>query len=830
GSPLLLQTGTFTVGGNMIYNSGGNIHMVVAGAGGPFIIKGSLTINGAGANLNMGTMSSIFSVGAGITINNGTIFMGNAGGNNIAVTGDIDINGGAINDSSGIISLTGNWNKTGGTFNTLGGTVTFNSATGNQTVTTNTAGGETFYNLTINNTAGNVVLANNVNVNNQLTFTKGLIVTNANTASVGSSGSIIGAAQSTGWVDGNLQEGISATTPYLFTIGDATTYAPSTLAFNSVSTPGNITISTSTPFASTPGLASFALSQTAYANRYWTLTKNNGTYGNYTGAFNYGTTPLIGGATVGTLETGVYNGATWTYPSSSGAGTTVTATGIVSLRGSPTSVALAICIPPTVYNVTGTGSYCVGGTPVGLDNSQIGINYQLQTAGPTNVGVPVAGTGAAISFGNQTVGTYTVVATNTATSCTSNMAGSAVITISGAPSIVTPPATQSVCFSSSTQNAALSYNTPVNAPTNYTITWNPAALAAGFTNIASTPLPPVGTDIQIPVPAGTVSNTYSGTIIVTNAGGCTSIGNTFTLTVNPLPTISGLVSGNVCFSASVQNYNLAYTGTTGTPTTYSITWNAPTSLVNVTTTPLPLSPIPISIPANANAINNTGTIYVTNANGCISTGNIITLGINALPTPAFTSEPGTSACLNTAVTYATQSGQTNYIWTIAGTAGVDYTIISGGSNSDYTTTLKWLTAGSKTVSINYTNPNNCTATSPVSSTPTTISAGVNASNLTIPAATTVCSGVNNSIITVNSTTLPSNTYTVTYNLSAPNAATGLTATMAFSAGTGTFIVPATNLTTAGSTSVTITDLQNGSCNTSGLSAMGSILVNAVNPT
>jgi gliding motility-associated-like protein len=832
-NPLLIQTGSFTVGGNMIVNAGGNINMSRAGAvtNGAFIIKGSLTINGAAANVDLDSMTTPFTVGNGIILNNGVINVGYTGvASNLQVTGDIVQNGGSINDVSGVMSLTGNWTQTGGTFTATGGTVSFNSTTGNQTITTNAAGGETFYNLTINNTAGNVILANNINVNNQLTFTKGLIVTNANTVSVASSGSIIGAAQSTGWVDGNLQEDISATTPYLFTVGDATTYAPATLAFSSVTTPGNITVSSSTPFTSTPGLSSFALSQTAYANRYWTLTENSGTFGNYTGAFNYGTTSLTGGATIGTLETGVYNGATWTYPSSSGAGTTVTASGIVPLGGSPTSVALAICAPPTIYNVTGTGSYCVGGTPVGLNNSQTGINYQLQTAGPTNVGSPVAGTGAAISFGNQTVGTYAVLATNTATSCTSNMAGSAVITISGAPSIVTPPTTQSVCFSSSTQNAALSYNTPVNAPTNYTITWNPAALAAGFTNTASTPLPPVGTDIQIPVPAGIISNTYSGTIIVTNAGGCTSAGNTFTLTVNPLPTISGLASGSVCFSASAQNYNLAYTRTTSAPTTYSITWNVPTSLINVAATPLPLSPIQISIPANASAMNNTGTIYVTNANGCTSTGNVVTLGINALPTPTFTSEPGTSACLNTAVIYATQSGQTNYAWTIPGTAGVDYTIVSGGSGSDYTTTLKWLTAGSKVISINYTNTNNCAAASPVSSTTTTISAGVNASNLTIPSATPVCAGVNNSTVTVNSTTLPSNTYTVTYNLGAPNTATGLTATMTFTTGTGSFIIPAMYLNTAGSTSITITDLQNGTCNTSGLSATGSISVNAVNPT
>src|SRR5690606_19859143 len=74
---------------------------------------------------------------------------------------------------------------------------------------------------------------------------------------------------------------------------------------------------------------------------------------------------------------------------------------------------------PTAFNVTGGGAYCIGGAgvPVGLGGSQTGVNYQLQVTGG-NVGAPVAGTGAAISFGNQTaVGTYTVVATNATTTC-----------------------------------------------------------------------------------------------------------------------------------------------------------------------------------------------------------------------------------------------------------------------------------------------------------------------------------------------------------------------------------------------------------------------------
>ena len=92
---------------------------------------------------------------------------------------------------------------------------------------------------------------------------------------------------------------------------------------------------------------------------------------------------------------------------------------------------------PTVYNVTGGGAYCSGGTgaDVGLDNSSTGVNYQLYYGG-SPIGLPIAGTGSAIDFGLQTgAGVYSVLATDTttATLCTNNMAGSATVSINPLP-------------------------------------------------------------------------------------------------------------------------------------------------------------------------------------------------------------------------------------------------------------------------------------------------------------------------------------------------------------------------------------------------------------
>src|SRR5690606_29161155 len=43
------------------------------------------------------------------------------------------------------------------------------------------------------------------------------------------------------------------------------------------------------------------------------------------------------------------------------------------------AVTLTVNALPIVYNVTGGGSFCSGpGLPVGLSNSQVGVNYQLR--------------------------------------------------------------------------------------------------------------------------------------------------------------------------------------------------------------------------------------------------------------------------------------------------------------------------------------------------------------------------------------------------------------------------------------------------------------------
>lgn len=121
---------------------------------------------------------------------------------------------------------------------------------------------------------------------------------------------------------------------------------------------------------------------------------------------------------------------------------------------------------PVVYNATGGGSYCAGGTglPVRLNGSNTGVSYQLY-ADLTAIGAPIAGDGLDLYFGLQTTGgNYTIVATNTVTGCHSVMTGSVTIVVNPTPEVYTVtgggvycPGGLGVSVGLDTANAGISY-------------------------------------------------------------------------------------------------------------------------------------------------------------------------------------------------------------------------------------------------------------------------------------------------------------------------------------------------------------------------------------
>ena len=144
-----------------------------------------------------------------------------------------------------------------------------------------------------------------------------------------------------------------------------------------------------------------------------------------------------GGSNVGSPVAGTGSALSFGNQTAAGTYTVVATNASSSCQNNMSGNAVVVVEPnPTSFNVTGGGTYCEGGVgvAVGLSNSQAGVNYQLKRGG-SNVGSAVAGTGSALSFGNQTTaGTYTVVATNsTATACSTTMSGNAVVVVEPNP-------------------------------------------------------------------------------------------------------------------------------------------------------------------------------------------------------------------------------------------------------------------------------------------------------------------------------------------------------------------------------------------------------------
>lgn len=111
----------------------------------------------------------------------------------------------------------------------------------------------------------------------------------------------------------------------------------------------------------------------------------------------------------------------------------------------------------------------------------------------------------------------------------------------------------------------------------------------------------------------------------------------------------------------------------------------------------------------------------TKSGNCYAWTGINSITVNPSPTPTFVSVfPSNNICVGTNITYTTQSGMSDYTWSIPGNAGVDYTIVSGGTSTDDNIVIAWNNASANTViDVSY-EQNGCAAVSPTSSTPITL--------------------------------------------------------------------------------------------------------------
>ncbi|MCX6270033.1 MAG: dockerin type I domain-containing protein, partial [Bacteroidetes bacterium] len=317
----------------------------------------------------------------------------------------------------------------------------------------------------------------------------------------------------------------------------------------------------------------------------------------------------------------------------------------------------------TLFSVTGGGSYCTGGVgqPIGLSGSQTGVDYTLNLNGTPDS--TMAGTGSALSFGNQlTPGTYTITARyNGWETCPTTMSPSVTISISPYPvaaGTISGPAT--VCQGP----AAVTFSVPpVSYATSYSWTLPPGATGTSSTNSIAVTFPPGAT---------------SGNVTVKGHNVCGDGGiSTLAVTVNPLPSTPAAISGltTVCQGAQGVIYSIP-----PIPNATSYTWSLPNSGNGWTLASTTADGTGITVNVANNAA--TGTLTVKGVNTTCGDGPTASLVINISPLPAaataITGGP-TSPCQGQCYNYSTS--------TIANSTSYEWALPPGATGSSVTNTI-----------------------------------------------------------------------------------------------------------------------------------------------
>jgi len=331
--------------------------------------------------------------------------------------------------------------------------------------------------------------------------------------------------------------------------------------------------------------------------------------------------------------------------------------------GTPSTTYVNVKAAPTVYNVTGGGSYCPGGSGLAINLSGSaalgsGVSYQLQLNG-TDSGAAVAATGSAINFGPKTAaGTYTVIAKNS-NNCALSMNGSAVITVNPNPTATAGSALSAICQGAT--SAAMGGSVGGGATGG---TWSGGS--GTWTN-AGNPATAIYT-------AG-ASESGSITLTLTTSGGsCGTATSTKTITVNPNPTANaGGVLSAICQGATsaAMGGSIGGGATGGTWTGGSGTWANATNPSTATYT------------AGASESGSVTLRLTTSGGSCGTTFVTKTITVNPNPTANAGSslsaicQGGTSEAMGGSV----GGGATGGIWT--GGAGT-WTNATNPSTATYT--------------------------------------------------------------------------------------------------------------------------------------------------
>ena len=379
---------------NGAITSSGTINFIPATAatinlGNNFISTDRVVFGGAGAITLLGTPTSFFR----LLISN-TNPAGISPSSNWNINSNLMVNSGSIlNAGSYSYYVSGNL-ANNGTINRGTSTFILNGAD-TQNVNTLTP----LNNFTIQKTSGSANLTSNLPVNGVLNFVSGKLTTGNFAVIQPTGGTVIGAAQNTGWVYGNLQKSIATgNTITNYEIGDASIYTPMETAFSGVSTAGNLMAFTIA--GDHAALNNSPVNGSRTVNRYWDLMNDGIVFSHYDATFNFAASDVDAGANTAAFSVVNHNGSSWSIP--------------VTVSPNPTNIKATGL---TAFDHFVVGEICNNGTDISYaaspycTNAGIATITQTGTTGGTfsaEPGLSINTSTGEINLGASTVGTYTV--------------------------------------------------------------------------------------------------------------------------------------------------------------------------------------------------------------------------------------------------------------------------------------------------------------------------------------------------------------------------------------------------------------------------------------
>jgi len=309
---------------------------------------------------------------------------------------------------------------------------------------------------------------------------------------------------------------------------------------------------------------------------------------------------------------------------------------------------------PTVTvpaNITVCNNEIIAATT--FSSNPAGATYTW-TNSNTAIGLPVSGSGNISSFTAINTGSTTIVATISVTPSLNGCSGTPstyTITVNPTPT-VSVPANITICNNS--QVSATSFS---SIPSGGSYSWTNSNTAIG-----------IGASGSGNIPAFTATNTGSSpitaTISVTAAvNNCQGTSSTYTITVNPTPTMTLPADITVCNNVTVPASNFASTpaggtfGWTNSNTSIGLPGSGSGNISTFTAT-------------NSGTTPATANITVTpTVNGCVGTPASYTITVNPSPT---VNVPGNmAACHGSSVSvpsFSSPTAGTTYSWTNSNTA------------------------------------------------------------------------------------------------------------------------------------------------------------------